>query len=361
MLNDKLVKWFLRSVPANGTNVTAGIPISISSDIGLVRKENQDRVSAMRVNSISSNSGPAFLVVALVDGMGGMRDGNQCAAITLSSFFNSLIRHRNLSPGLRMEFAANEANSNVHDFAKGRGGATLSAILLTGGDVFTLNVGDSRIYARLSRSEKKIARLTVDDSLKEAVGGTGTELLQYIGMGEGLSAHLNIAPKFTNRILLTSDGIHFIGDECINDVLMHAASTAEVAMQLRTIARWRGAPDNASLAVVDLEDFGSDFLKSPDVGVELWDPYSALHIMWIRPPEVIDEGLYKINDNESMKIDENKAFDVIKKNFPKSTVVRKPRAPRKKTTKPDSNQLSIEIGIVENIEKRMEGGDDSSK
>lgn len=44
----------------------------LSSDIGLVRKENQDRVAALYTGKKSIN--PLF-AIAVADGMGGMRDG----------------------------------------------------------------------------------------------------------------------------------------------------------------------------------------------------------------------------------------------------------------------------------------------
>lgn len=283
MLNNRLIRWFSRPVAISGVNSLLGIPTSLSSHIGLIREENQDRVAAMRVHTTSASS-QSFTVIALADGMGGMQDGAQCASRTLAAFFNALIRFRQETSMDRLKFAADAANLAVNEFSNGGGGATLSALLIgTDQQCLTLNVGDSRIYATVKDNEKeKVVRLTVDDSLEEAVGGHGKDLLQFIGMGEGLIPHISEVPRDADRILITSDGVHFIRHETLCDVLIQAQGERQVAEQLTNLAKWRGAPDNASLAITSLAKLSSSKLEAEETGVELWDPFGALNIMWVK-------------------------------------------------------------------------------
>lgn len=65
---DSLRAWFSRKLPEHAFNQCWEIPFVLSSDIGLVRKENQDRVAALHTGKKSVN--PLF-AIAVVDGMGG--------------------------------------------------------------------------------------------------------------------------------------------------------------------------------------------------------------------------------------------------------------------------------------------------
>lgn len=280
MLNDRLVRWLSRPTKERGINTVTGMPVTLHTDVGLVRNENQDRVAVMRATTTSAKP---FVVIALVDGMGGMTNGAECATRTLSAFFNALIRFRQKLPQERLELAANIANMTVYEFSKGRGGATLSALFVDNNQALILNVGDSRIYATtVEDNVAKVIRLTVDDSLEEAVGGHGKELLQFIGMGDGLVPHVSVVPQTAKRILITSDGIHFIRHESLCDVLLNTQGSTQVAEQLGALAMWRGAPDNASLAITTLPKLTQSLSVSEETGIEIWDPFSALHVMWLQ-------------------------------------------------------------------------------
>jgi len=350
MLNDRLIRWFSRPTTNHGMNTLTGMPVTLITDVGSVREENQDRVAAMRVNTVTAASTP-FAVVALVDGMGGMRNGSECATRALSAFFNAIIRFRQKLPKDRLELAANIANEAVYEFSRGGGGATLSALLVSGDqDALTLNVGDSRIYSTVLENDKeKVVRLTVDDSLEEAVGGSGKELLQFIGMGDGLSPHVRVVPNNAKRILISSDGIHFVRHESLCDVLLEAQSSEQASEQLLTLARWRGAPDNASLALTSLPELSQALSKIDEAGVEIWDPFSALHVMWLKQEQselpVKAEHVQVIvpKDLSKEKICSPEHIPVRSKSTKNAN---KPKVTKamKKPKKPDSSpQLSIEI------------------
>ncbi|MCC7679904.1 PP2C family serine/threonine-protein phosphatase [Janthinobacterium sp. FW305-128] len=281
MLNYRIARWLRLNAKGKTTSTYQEGAVVLATDTGTSRSENQDRVAMMRVSS-SPNTSP-FSVVALTDGMGGMSDGGECATIGLAAFFNSIVKLRNTNPSEMLRLASLEANQAVFNLAKGYGGATLSAVYISpDSSAITLNIGDSRIYGwHADEGSNDITRLTVDDNLQEAVGGTGTELLQFCGMGPGLRPHVGIVPKAIQKLAITSDGVHFISNHVFNDILFNTGQLADISKQLLTYARWRGSPDNASLALIDIKDLKND-LRYEESGINLTDSFNMLEVAWIR-------------------------------------------------------------------------------
>ena len=138
-----------------------------------------------------------------------MRDGAKCATLALSSFFYALTLYRSYELEKRATAAISYANDAVFRFACGNGGATLSAILADHkAHPIIVHLGDSRIYSFGDGATLK--RLTTDDSLAEAVGGHGRDLLQFVGMGKGMQPHIAPIPNDARQLAITTDGIHFI-------------------------------------------------------------------------------------------------------------------------------------------------------
>lgn len=306
MFAERLSKWLSKPIASEGRNQPDNLNVILSTDIGLKRKENQDRVVAMRVNTPFS-SGKHFFVIALADGMGGMLDGAKCASLTLSTFLYSLIRYRALPPEERLIQSALDSNKSVHDFSQGNGGATLSAIIIEADSKpCTLNIGDSRIYAYKKKKKGSLRRLTIDDSLEEVFGGDDKSLLQFVGMGQGIKPHTQYLNHEGDYYCLTSDGIHFINESVFDDILFHSQELSQAATRLGQYVRWCGAHDNASIALVDCDNIIQSLNSFNDIGVEVWDPFSQLHILWMK------------NDSNSAGYFEQNTLD--KENFSKEAL-----------------------------------------
>lgn len=102
-----------------------------------------------------------------------------------------MIQHRNLGIKERAYEAVKASNKQVFDTYRGDGGSTLTAVLLDSqGTKIIVHLGDTRVYT--FGAGKKVERHTTDDSLVEAVGGSGRELLQFVGMGDSMQ------PKITD-------------------------------------------------------------------------------------------------------------------------------------------------------------------
>lgn len=349
---ETVASWLSRSVPERAQNQCFDLPAVLATDIGLQREENQDRVAALHL-SAKQNSQPIIAVV-VADGMGGMRDGAKCATLAVSSFFYALLRHRHRGLEQRAAAAAAYANDAVYAFAGGRGGATISALLFdTETQPVTINLGDSRIYAYGNGT--KVQRLTVDDSLEEAVGGHGRELLQFIGMGPGMQPHIRTVPSGVTELALTTDGVHYIDADTLANVLFHAPDPKAAADRLSALARWCGGHDNASMALVNLKALSSATARNQDVGIQVWDPFGTMAISWLReiseaPPQAVakPDGVPSKASPEqrgTYRKDRKAARQTFKK--------------RRHDQRPPKEDLQLEIKIEGSTGE--EGGDDNSR
>lgn len=82
LFQDKIAAWLSRTGPDRSLNQCFDLPIVLGTDVGLQRSENQDRVGALRIGSKTTGGRP-LIAIAVVDGMGGMRDGGACATLAL--------------------------------------------------------------------------------------------------------------------------------------------------------------------------------------------------------------------------------------------------------------------------------------
>ena len=276
---EKIAAWLSRKGPPRSTNQAFDPPIVLATDVGLERSENQDRVAALRFKS-RSNEGRPVIAVAVADGMGGMRDGGKCATIAVSSFFFALTFYRGFDIERRAAASISYANDQVFNFAGGKGGTTLSAVLVDSSRRSCLvNIGDSRIYA--FGGNAAVERLTRDDSLAEAVGGHGRELLQFVGMGQGMQPHIRPVAHSTGTLAITTDGIHFIDASVLQSILLHSPEARWTSERLSALARWCGGPDNASSAIIDLQSLLAQFKNDEENSVELWDAFGSLTAIWV--------------------------------------------------------------------------------
>lgn len=277
-LQARLYNWFMRKTTPSAVRRVGELPVMIGSDIGNVRGENQDRVAVLKV-SLDRNQ--SFVVVALCDGMGGMVEGSACASQAIASFFAFCVRRRDVPLQTRLVMAAHEANRAVHALYQGRGGATLSALLLDGlGNTFGINIGDSRIY---SYRENKLEQLTVDDTMAGLLNRgendvhSSNELIQFIGMGDGVEPHAILMPSANELMMLTSDGAHFIDKGVMQMVVQNAKEPAMAVKRIIEVAKWCGGRDNATVAIASPLVFQPQLFDDTGL-IQVWDPFGELQV-----------------------------------------------------------------------------------
>lgn len=357
-IEQQIYSWLSRkSVPSSVRRVS-DLPIALATDIGVQRKENQDRLSVLRFKAASDGS--EVLLVALADGMGGMIGGADAASIALASFSWGVIRGYGEEVDECLRNAVNYCNKKVFEKYNGLGGTTLSALLINKkGIIKGINVGDSRIYSFTSSS---LMQLTEDDTVAvlaqkyknddtPVADGFGRELVQYIGQEVPIETHLiDIKNESDRKIIITSDGAHLIGEPNIFKLSRGVSNSAVFAKRVVELANWFGGIDNSSIAVIDTQDISENFNEIDKNIIQLWDPYGELKIacdvafISYREKKTLTDDmslpLFSKEEEENLvKKRDSKLKNPIKKNI----------KPLKKTAanKKEQNQVNINFGIGE--------------
>jgi len=120
--------------------------MGVGTSLGAVRDANEDRALIARV-SYAPTPDRSFALGVVCDGIGGLPRGGDAAFWAVSVFVSRFLRTPKLGTPDRLVAAATAANHAVYELLGGRGGATLSAVVVDRlGNVCGVNVGDSRIY-----------------------------------------------------------------------------------------------------------------------------------------------------------------------------------------------------------------------
>lgn len=342
-LRQKIEAWLSRNVPDRAVMQAYDLPaVVLATDVGLRRTENQDRVAAL---SIDGPDGDRLTAIAVVDGMGGMREGARCATLAMTDFFMGFATYRG-PVQQRAHRAISAANESVFKFAGGKGGATLSAVVLDGAGVASIvHVGDSRVYS--FGHNLRVERLTKDDSLAEAVGGHGRELLQFVGMGPEMHPFLSEVPKETKNLAITSDGIHFLDASTLQDVLINSSTIRSAAERLAALARWCGGPDNASGAFIDLPMLAQESLPPSRGSMQIWDPNGSV-MFSMEPTDFTEPGVPPKKPTQTFERSDEVKKTVSGHQVPPQEANTKKNTKRKKKENIPKEDIQLEIKIEGN-------------
>lgn len=242
------------------------IKVFSKSDIGLVRKSNED---ACRCGIFSHHA--AWAVVC--DGMGGVKGGNVASSIAVEKISETLLTgyHEGMdSEAIRslIARAISNANRSVHQVAGSNSslagmGTTVVTAIVSDSVIHVAHAGDSRAYLL---SEGEIRQLTTDHSMVQEMVEKGDITAQQakthpqkniITRALGVEASLRIdysetpAPK-GGRLLICTDGLTNYVDENKILELSQKLSGNEMTERLVSLAKEAGGGDN--ITVVVLED-----------------------------------------------------------------------------------------------------------
>ena len=241
------------------------------TDIGLVRKENQDAY-AVRLNEDSGH-----LVCVVCDGMGGVKGGRIASTLAVSTFMNSCLgnlRHGMTAQEVQSvaEFAVAASNRAVYERAQADSGltgmgTTLVSAIVWDDQILFSNVGDSRAYlVRRSNEEEgpSILRVTKDHSWVEKLVDMGniTEeeamshpnrnlVTRVLGPdAEAPSDNYLVELLPGDYILLCSDGLvdTVSNREMEREILVGDDNTC--LNRLLELAKSRGAADNVTAVLL---------------------------------------------------------------------------------------------------------------
>lgn len=243
--------------------------VTAASRVGCVRKNNEDMIlvgsSFIRNDSFNTKIELApgkRTILAVADGMGGHNSGEVASSDALHNlhfFFNDI--PTGLTPGEFNEMMVVWLESiNLIVESKGRNddrfkgmGTTLVGIAYYGGDFFSMNCGDSRLY-RLRNG--LLEQLTIDHSLNNMLGSTkhSSIITNCIG-GGNKNSYMDIV-KMTDDIqisdiyLLCSDGLSDMLNDQQIEVMLKSGGDADALCQAAVEA---GGFDNVSACVIEVK------------------------------------------------------------------------------------------------------------
>lgn len=249
--------------------------ISAKTDIGIVKKTNQDSVLAMTINT-----GLGRMVFALLcDGMGGLAKGEVASASVIKAFKRWVYeRLPELCQGgalddnvIKEEWnrIVWQQNESIKQYGRGIGislGTTAVALLLTQSRSYVMNVGDSRCYELVT----ELRQMTVDQTLVNreiSLGNLTPEeaendprrsvLLQCIGASENVYPDFFFGEPLTDAVyMLCSDGFRheLTPDEIFQNLqpsmMYDEYSMGERILELIELNKSRQERDNISVIAV---------------------------------------------------------------------------------------------------------------
>lgn len=239
------------------------------SDIGLVRPENQDRVTFIQKDD--------WALAVLCDGMGGHRGGAQAASLTIDIFSKYFTNNFPFSISYNDKFAINEwfsqalshIKSSMREYVEEHPqyrdmGTTLVAALIYQKEnhIYIFNIGDSRIYIyngllhQVTQDQNMLNKLINEgfnptDASKHPDANKLTSCLgpYKVMVPDGHAFNRNSNSQY---IILTSDGLHdFIEKPLFERVIQNKKnSLEEKALNLINYAKKNHSNDNISIIIV---------------------------------------------------------------------------------------------------------------
>jgi serine/threonine protein phosphatase PrpC len=240
---------------------------SVKTDVGLVRKANEDAAGFAPSEEVCNN-GDLFIVC---DGMGGHVGG----AIASNSAVQSIIDHFKSGLHDNPYIAINDAIvfANEQIFARAQAepelkgmGTTCTVLLIRGSETFIGHVGDSRIYIQ---SKDKLHRITKDHSFVQTLVDQGlisdadaeshprkNELIKALGIREFVEPEVcskAIEAAAGDTFMMCSDGLcGLVADRNMESVISSSDTIDNKADKLISMAKGAGGHDNITVALIDI-------------------------------------------------------------------------------------------------------------
>jgi serine/threonine protein phosphatase PrpC len=240
------------------------IAVSGLSHVGLVRDSNEDSLVigpwTLCTTQTESPQTLVFplgspLVVAVADGLGGHPGGELASALVVRQLARAGPR---MDGSREIRGVLEECNRAVYEVASSNPqlttmGTTVAGLAVTREQVFTFNVGDSRVYLVVPDG---LQQRSVDD--RPSAGGALAKniVTQTLGGHHEFSAvdvHVASSPLSADACyLICTDGLSdAVPTEALAQIL-HDHQNGRAAFELWKAAMEAGGPDNVTLAVIRL-------------------------------------------------------------------------------------------------------------
>ncbi|MQA02942.1 MAG: Stp1/IreP family PP2C-type Ser/Thr phosphatase [Streptosporangiales bacterium] len=237
--------------------MTLSLRYTAASDVGLLRKVNQD----------SAYAGPNLVAVA--DGMGGHAHGEVASATAIAALarLDEEVPSSDLEGALRATIT--EANASVRGMVEADSslegmGTTVTALLFSNNRFCLGHIGDSRAYLlrdgqlhQVTKDHTLVQSMVDEGKLTEeqaAVHPQRSLLLRALGTSGSVEPDLNMhEARFGDRWLLCSDGLTgVVTEETIGQELTRQDPLEAIAGHLIDLANRGGGPDNITCVIADV-------------------------------------------------------------------------------------------------------------
>ena len=239
--------------------------VGASTDVGMVRDENQDAYGQFAQNGSSGTEEQLFI---LADGMGGHVDGREASRIAVEEVHRSFFATSDGSVGRRLAHALEAANERILKRSQERNGVekmgtTCTALVVRRDEVHIAHVGDSRAY-RITRDEMR--QLTHDHTLVEEMRRQGVltdaearthprrhSLTRALGIEPTLQVDLldPFPARAGDWYLMCSDGLSRVDETEIREIVT-TQEPQQACEDLVRMANDRGGHDNVTVLVVQV-------------------------------------------------------------------------------------------------------------
>jgi len=244
-----------------------------SSDVGLVRSNNQDATMSFFFTSATADERPDFGVFIVADGMGGHHDGEKASALAAKTVTNHLIQkffmpiltgNSDVPPiSEMMVTAVQKANSEIIKYVP-EGGTTVTAVSVLGDLAYIAHVGDSRAYLitkdnieQITRDHSLVQRLIeLDQITQDEVHDHPQKNVLYRALGQNDSVEVDISTRRlppNSRILICSDGLWgLLTEKDLFEIAMNNADPQQACEKLVALANTNGGTDNITAIILKI-------------------------------------------------------------------------------------------------------------
>ncbi|MCU0476453.1 MAG: protein phosphatase 2C domain-containing protein [Anaerolineae bacterium] len=258
--------------PPVAPHTNAHLAYGQSSDVGMIRSNNQDSNYVFVSASRSGDAFPQFGIFMVADGMGGHSDGELASATVvrvsasnlLQKVYLPIINKTDISDRVPMSEALDEAFQAAHRVLiedVPTGGTTLTAAVLMGNLAHVAHVGDSRIYLvneekieKLSRDHSYVQRLIELNELDPSQAENHPQksvLYRALGLSEQLDVDVMTRRVSSGSyLLICSDGLWgLVSDEELRSITLRYPPQ-QACDTLVSLANQRGGTDNITVVIV---------------------------------------------------------------------------------------------------------------
>ena len=250
--------------------VRAAIEVSMQSDIGCVRQNNEDSLGYWEPDDDGAFARKGCVAI-VADGMGGYEGGQEASRLAVNTLvgvyrdFDGDDPQLALIEGLQAAHEAIRVYGDAHPELRGMG-TTCTAAAIVGKRLYYVHVGDTRLYlirdgeiTQVTRDHSYVGRLVEAGMISReeaerhpqrniltAALGTNPELIMDSpGQPEALRAD--------DVLVICSDGLWGqVHDEEIRGAV-EKQSAEKAGRDLIELARERGGPDNITVNILRLQ------------------------------------------------------------------------------------------------------------